>query len=127
VARRKGEIQSSVGRPAGPTEGAVEAVACVEKLKNRRNLNDSVLARLVGVDQSSVHRALSRRPPRLTPTLLKLCNYAEKNLKVDGTHHDDDAKAQLTKAVASVWDGSAEGLNKLLTLLRNLGDLVSRD
>jgi hypothetical protein len=127
VARRKDEIQSIVGRPISPTEGAVEAVACVETLKKRLKIPDSALARLVDVDQSSVHRALSRRPPRLTPTLLKLCDYAKKRLKIDGGEQVDSAKDQLAKAVSGVWDGSPEGLNKLLTLLRDLGDLVSRD
>jgi hypothetical protein len=108
-------------------EGAVEAVACVEMLKNRLNLRDSALARLVNVDQSSVHRALRRRPPRLTPTLLILCNYAKKRLQIDDTEQVDSAQDQLAKAVAGVWDGSPEGLNKLLALLRDLGDLVSRD
>jgi hypothetical protein len=127
VARRKDEIQSIVGRPVSPMEGAVEAVACVKMLKNKLKISDSALARLVDVDQSSVHRSLSRRPPRLTPTLLKLCDYAKKHLKIDGAEQVDSAKDQLAKAVSGVWDGSPEGLNKLLTLLRDLGDLVSRD
>jgi hypothetical protein len=127
VARRKDEIQSIVGRPVSPIEGAVEAVAWVERLKNTLDLSDSALARLVRVDQSSVHRALSRRPPRLTPTLVKLCNYAKKCLAVDSSQQIDSGKKQLSNAVSGVWDGSPEGLNKLLTFLRDLGDLVSRD
>ncbi len=127
VARRKDEIKSILGRPVSPEEGAVEAVAWVEKLKNELNLGDSALARLVSVDQSSVHRALSRRPPRLTPTLVKLCNYAKKRLAVDSSQQIDNGKEPLAKAVSGVWDGSPEGLNKLLTFLRDLGDLVSRD
>jgi len=90
-------------------------------------LRDTKLAELIDVDQSSVHRALNRKPPRLTPTLQKLCNYAKKRLAVDGSRQADNGKEQLAKAVAGVWDGSPEGLNKLLTLLRDLGELVSRD
>lgn len=127
VARRKDEIQSIVGRPVSPIEGAVEAVAWVERLKKELDLHDSALARLVRVDQSSVHRALSRRPPRLTPTLVKLCNYAKNRLAVDNSQQLDSGKEQLSNAVSGVWDGSPEGLNKLLTFLRDLGDLVSRD
>jgi hypothetical protein len=127
VTRRKDEIQSIIGRPVSPTEGAVEAVAWVEKLKDELNLHDSALAKLVKADQSSVHRALNRRPPRLTPTLAKLCNYAKNRLAVDSSQEADSGKEQLAKAVSGVWDGSPEGLNKLLTFLRDLGDLVSRD
>ncbi|WP_141688123.1 helix-turn-helix domain-containing protein [Bradyrhizobium paxllaeri] len=99
----------------------------MERLKKKLNLHDTKLAELVGVDQSSVHRALNRKPPRLTPTLEKLCNYAKKRLSVDGSQLADNGKEQLAKAVAGVWDGSPAGLNKLLTLLRDLGDLVTRD
>jgi len=127
VVRRKAEIQSIVGRPVSPEEGAVEAVACVERLKIKLNVNNSTLAKLVKVNQSSVHRAMSRRPPRLTPTLQILCDYAKKRLKIDGAEQVVSGNDQLAKAVSGVWDGSPERLNKLLTLLHDLGDLVSRD
>ncbi|XIA62048.1 hypothetical protein ACFIOY_20390 [Bradyrhizobium sp. TZ2] len=51
----------------------------------------------------------------------------KKRLAVDGAQQADNGKEQLAKAVAGVWDGSPEGLNKLLTFLRDLGDLVSHD
>jgi transcriptional regulator with XRE-family HTH domain len=127
VVRRKDENESALGRPVSPAEGAVEAVACVRTLQERLKISDSALARLVGVNQSSVHRALSRKPPRLTPTLSMLCNYAKKRLRIDGAHQVDSGRDQLARAVAGVWDGSPEGLNKLLALLRDLSDLVSRD
>ncbi|MDO9299052.1 hypothetical protein [Bradyrhizobium sp.] len=127
VTRRKAEIKSIVGRPVSPEEGAVEAVACVEKLKNKLKISNSALAKLVNVNQSSVHRAMSRRPPRLTPTLQIICNYAKKRLKIDGAEQVNSGNDQLAKAVSGVWDGSPERLNKLLTLLHDLGDLVSRD
>ncbi len=127
VARRKDEIQNSVGRPVSPEEGAVEAVALVVKLKNSLRLKDAALAELVGVNQSSVHRALNRRPPRLTPTLAELCNYAKKCLSNNAAEHAESGREQLAKAAARVWDGSPEGLDKLLTFLRDLGNLVARD
>lgn len=110
-----------------PEEGAVEAVAWVERLKKQQDLSDSGLADLIGVDQSSVHRALNRKPPRLTPTLQELCNYAKKSFVVDGAERATNGKEQLAKAIAGIWDGSPQGLNKLLVLLRDLGDLVARD
>lgn len=123
---RKDEIQGSVGRPVSPEEGAVEAVAFVVRFKESHNLRDAALAQLVGVNQSSVHRALNRRPPRLTPTLTELCNYAKRQLAVDSIQQAASGREQLAKAVAGVWDGSPEGLNKLLTFLRDLGHLVAR-
>lgn len=126
MARRKDQNRSVAGRPLSTEEGAVEAVAYVRSLQNKLEIKDSALGRLVGVNQSSVHRALSRKPPRLTPTLVKLCNYAKKRLSVDDAQQADSGKEQLAKAVAGVWDGSPEGLNKLLTFLRDLGHLVSR-
>ena len=56
-----------------------------------------------------------------------LCNYAKKRLEIDGAKQVDSAQDQLAKAVAEVWDGSPEGLNRLLALLRDLSELVSRD
>lgn len=127
MASRKDEIQASVGRPRSPEKGAVEAVALVLKFKTAFQLSDAALADLVGVNQSSVHRALHQRSPRLTPTLAELCNYAKKRLGDDVAQHADRGREQLAKAVARVWDGSPEGLDKLLTLLRDLGRLVARD
>jgi hypothetical protein len=51
----------------------------------------------------------------------------QKSLAVDSSQQIDSGKEQLAKAVSGVWDGSPEGLYKLLTFLRDLGDLVSRD
>ncbi|WP_145963650.1 hypothetical protein [Bradyrhizobium algeriense] len=104
----------------------MEAVALVQSFKRSRKLSDKALGDLVDVNQSSVHRALSRKPPRLTPTLQKLCGYAKKGTRIDAGRQAESAKQQLATAVEGVWDGSPEGLNKLLVLLRDLGTLVSR-
>jgi hypothetical protein len=126
MAYSKGKKRSPAGRPLSSEKGAVEAIALVRELQKRLVLRDKATGELVGVSQSSVHRALSRRPPRLTPTLVKLCNYAKNRLQKDGLAAADGAKEQLARAVERVWDGSPEGLNKLLVLLRDLGTLVSR-
>lgn len=126
MARRKAKNRVSAGRPVSSEEGALEAVALVQRLKISERLSDKALGDLVDVNQSSVHRALSRKPPRLTPTLQKLCNYAKKVTRIDAGPRAESAKQQLATAVEDVWDGSPEGLNKLLVLLRDLGTLVSR-
>ncbi|MBH5371549.1 hypothetical protein [Bradyrhizobium glycinis] len=126
MARRKDQNRGSAGRPISPEEGAVEAVALVKSFKRARKISDKALGDLIGVNQSSVHRALSRQPPRLTPTLQKLCDYAKKVMRIEGGRQVQSAKQQLATAVEGVWDGSPEGLNRLLVLLRDLGTLVSR-
>lgn len=104
----------------------MEAVALVKCYQKSCRIRDKALGDLVGVNQSSVHRALNRNPPRLTPTLQKLCFYVKRATRIDAGHRAESAKQQLATAVEGVWDGSPEGLNKLLVLLRDLGMLVSR-
>lgn len=126
MASRKARKRGTAGRPPSPETGAVEAVARVRKFQEHKKIHDSALGKMVGVNQSSVHRALSRKPPRFTPTLRRLCDYAIIASKIDDAPRVDSAREQLTRAVEGVWDGSPEGLNRLLALLRDLGALVSR-
>lgn len=125
--RRKGKNPNTRGRPASPVDGAAEAVARVRALKKHLKISDSALARRVGVNQSSINRALSRKPPRLTPTLKHLCNYAENEFPTTSRDFARNGRDQLARAVVSVWDGSPEGLERLLALLRLLGELSSKN
>jgi hypothetical protein len=79
------------------------------------------------VNQSSVHRALERDPPRLTPTLRKICDYAENMLQADAADFPRRGREQLARAVADVWDGTPRGLENLLSLLRLLGDFTPKN
>lgn len=127
MARIKDKNRRALGRPSSPLDGAIEAVASINELKKQLNISDDDLAERIGVVQSSVYRALNRRPPKLTPTLQKLCKYAKKISVGQSRDVRLDARSQLAAAAEGIWDGSPEGLNKLLALLRNLEDLVARE
>jgi hypothetical protein len=98
----------------------------IAALQNQLRLSDSELARRIGANQSSVHRALERDPPRLTPTLRKICNYAENILQADATDFPRRGREQLARAVTDGWDGAPRGLENLLSLLQLLGDFSQK-
>jgi transcriptional regulator with XRE-family HTH domain len=110
------------GRPASPTEGARRAVAIVRDYKKSLKISDKQLADALGINQSSVSRALGRDPPILSPSLLKLCNYAKNNsLATSGSHFHKAAKSKLAEEVNAAWDGTPMGLNRLVAILQLLG------
>lgn len=122
MTRQKQKKSTVRGRPASPFEGAAEAVENVRALKKHFGLSDEELAARIGVNQSSVNRALGRDPPRLTPTLRLICNYAEILARSERSDFTERGRAQLARAVGEVWDGTPRGLEKLLSLLRLLSD-----
>lgn len=79
------------------------------------------LAIAAGMQQSSVHRALGRKPPTLTPSLQQLSNYAEKELAINAPAFGDRARSKLAEEAAAAWDGTPQGLDKLLGILKLLG------
>lgn len=110
------------GRPTSPSEGAEKAVALIRALQNERQWTDRRLALAAGMQQSSVHRALGRKPPKLTPSLKQLCNYAENELSVDQPAFGVLARSRLGEEAVAAWDGTPEGLDKLLGILKLLGE-----
>lgn len=109
-------------RPISPTEGALEAVQSVRRFKRRFALSDAALGRLVQADQSSVHRALNRPRPVWTPTLRKLWDYA----KTAGSIRDEprrQGRKAIAQAFDDAWDGTAEGLDRLLRLLAIISEI----
>jgi hypothetical protein len=110
------------GRPASPVEGAENAVAIVRALKKSFGLNDQALANATGMHQSSVSRALGREPPLLTPSLIRLCNYAKNAIAPsEGTDFAEAARSRLTEVATAAWDGTPQGLNRLISILQLLG------
>ena len=80
-------------------------------------LTESALAQLVGINQSSVSRALNRDPPTWTPSLRRIFSYAE-NLPSEAVTVDNEvAREALARAAAGAWDGTSKGLHSLLRLL----------
>lgn len=101
------------GRPASPTEGADVAVKSIREFKLVLGYSDQDLASCVGIDQSSVHRALNRLPPAWTPSLQKIWNYVENSRR--GARQS--AEERLSEAAVKAWDGTPRGLERLLALL----------
>lgn len=89
-------------------------------------MNDQQLADAAGMNQSSVSRALSRNPPTPTPSLRKLCNYAENTIgPTAGSGFSEAAKARLAEVATAAWDGTPQGLNRLVAILQLLGQYHS--
>jgi transcriptional regulator with XRE-family HTH domain len=102
-------------------------VASVRDLKKALGYSDKDIADKIGVNQSSVNRALGHVPPRWTPTLIKICNYAEIALRAkSGEDFQETGKARLAEAAAEMWDGSPGSLDRLLTLMHLLAGLQRR-
>lgn len=97
-------------------------MAMVRAMQKSFDMNDQALADATGMHQSSVSRALSRDPPLLTPSLIKLCNYA-KNVVVPSAGADFAAvaRSRLTEVATAAWDGTPQGLNRLVSILQLLG------
>lgn len=99
-------------------DGAQEAVRRVRSLQKHLNLSDEALATRVGINQSSVSRALTRKPPAWTPSLHKLWRYAENHEAQDqGAEKEVVATETLGRAALEAWDGTQEGLDRLVRLL----------
>jgi hypothetical protein len=86
------------------------------------DMSDQALADATGMHQSSVSRALGRDPPVLTPSLIKLCNYAESVvLPSAGADFAALARSRLAEVATAAWDGTPQGLNRLVSILQLLG------
>lgn len=64
------------GRPAGPREGAKEAVAEIAAARRLISISENELAARGGLNQSTVNRLLNSAEPAWTPALHTLWNYA---------------------------------------------------
>jgi transcriptional regulator with XRE-family HTH domain len=110
------------GRPRSSIDGADAAVERIKALQESLGLTERALADRVGINQSSVSRALRRVPPAWSPSLKKIWEYAENIESVDGSGSDYVvARETLTTAALDAWDGTASGLDRLVQLLVALG------
>lgn len=87
-------------------------------------MSEADLGRIVGIDQSSVSRALSREPPAWTPSLRKLAEYVN-NQDAAGSEAISPGAARdvLGRAALPAWDGTVRGLARLVRLLEALREL----
>jgi hypothetical protein len=97
-------------------------VAVVRAMQKSFEMNDQALADATGMHQSSVSRALGRDPPVLTPSLMKLCNYAESVVAPSaGADFTAVARSRLAEVASAAWDGTPQGLNRLVSILQLIG------
>ena len=114
------------GRPPSSTDGAAAAVNKIKSLKKRLKITDEALAEAIGVDQTSVTRALSRKVSAWTPSMQKLWKYAVNKFELaeedGGPAFGELAEDTLRQAVLDAWDGTPDGLNSLVRVLATLRD-----
>ena len=89
--------------------------------------NQSQIAEITGVDQSTVHRILHGKKPRknLSNPLIILCNYA----KIDIYYYiyDDPSKCDvLIDALRYTWDGSQHHARILAKIINYIGRLSKK-
>jgi len=110
------------GRPPSRAEGAQEAVNKIRALQKALGLNDQALADRVRIAQTSVGRALNRKPPVWSPSLKRIWAYAE-NMGENSTAdaRKSAAARTLSDAALKAWDGTEEGLSRLVRILNLLG------
>jgi len=114
------------GRPPCPAEGAAEAVKLIKIFKKRANLTDVALADAICFNQSTVSRTLGKTPPTWTECMHKLYDYAVNQphltnvgQTIDPTNNAEDT---LRKAALDAWDGTPDGLDRLVKVLTTLRD-----
>jgi hypothetical protein len=121
--QERNPLATKMGRPPGSAVGAQVAVEKIRQIQSEFRLNDRTIASLAGVAQPSVGRALNRNPPIWTPSLSKLFAYAQMIEKGSNADARKFAAAQaLSAAALEAWDGTENGLARLvqiLDLLRN--------
>lgn len=74
------------------------------------------IAKLTGLEQSTVYRSLYQDRPKLTKGLARLCNYAKFNLS-DYVQKDPASNECLMKTLKQVWNGTDAHAKQLSRLL----------
>lgn len=85
-------------------------------------LSKAELARQSGVHPSQVGRVLSGHGQRLSQNVLQICNVLGIDPNVDAA----DDRARISEAALSIWDGSHEGANAIVGMLRQLARIKER-
>lgn len=77
--------------------------------------SESALARLTGIPQPTINRAL-KRPVRLSRTHRALCKFL--GIDVSAVASNPDTREELVQELLEIWDGSREHAQSLARLLR---------
>jgi transcriptional regulator with XRE-family HTH domain len=97
--------------------------ALAEQLRrhfDQRGLTQAALSDATGVHQSQISRILSGRIQRVSVNVLKLCKYANFPSPADV---GGAAAIAMHAALDDLWDGSADGAQKITQLLRAAASL----
>lgn len=98
------------------------AIRQIESYMDEHGLTQMALARLTGIPQPTLSRAL-RAPRRITNTHRRLCKYANIPLKEDSPSLA--ASERLRQTIADVWDGTDRHADALIRLLRAASDVAT--
>lgn len=92
---------------------------------NRRNITANRLSSLAGVGQWTVSRFLTGRTKNVTTEISKVLAYAniEEKTAISGIAVNIDSP-RLRAALERNWDGTAEGADKLATLIDAIGPVL---
>lgn len=109
-----------IARPHTPS--ILESQAIVRRYLSSPDASQASLARLAGVAPYTVNRLLSGRIKDVTAEVQKIMSVA-----ISGNNAPASmlgSNAQLERAVASLWDGTDEGLQRLVGALEAAGPLL---
>lgn len=94
----------------------------LQRLVKALKLDQSELAKAVGVTQGQVSRLIAGKFKKPGTAYMKLCTHVSnalgKNSRIDNMHTQI-----IMEAVADIWDGSIEQANHLAEVIRSLGPL----
>ncbi|MGY4167531.1 helix-turn-helix domain-containing protein [Bradyrhizobium sp. USDA 4529] len=83
-----------------------------------RHLSAMDISRSSGVDQSQVSRILAGDFKRISQNVMQICNFLGINPGrfVGSLPGDDDTRRRIADSALSVWDGTPEGAELLISI-----------
>lgn len=93
--------------------------AFLRAIAKERGITQSVLAKVIGVNQSQVSRMLAAKTLKATPKTHKLCEWVMRSSRPTSTA-DVLQNTELIGAVAFAWDGSPQHASALALVIRSL-------
>lgn len=96
----------------------------------KRRLNQSELASLVGVSQPTISRILSKPVAKRGPAYQKVLSFLEEAARADseytGIHNASEMLARHFENLAPEDDQEAEAIDKLLSAIANYAEVIGR-
>lgn len=104
-----------------------ELRAYLREQQEKHGISESRLAKLAGVNQSTVNRVAQQSRPRrrMSKGLIKLCSYAgiSRSISIEINPSQSD---ELMRAMRLAWDGTEAHAKALARVIRELGRLSNR-